>query len=183
MDHATTSRFSRGPETYAIVKLEDKVKARTKATRVDKWDEAFSIDIEKANEIELTVYDKAGDCLTPPSMLWVRISDIAEEMRRKKIEMELNSSGWVSAEEMKNYGGNRSGHSEYPTDSSPGTSYEKTGPVSAQQPARNPEVPPTVLIESWFALEPSGRIHLSMVFSKFRMFFQCTIKYANIPYR
>jgi hypothetical protein len=33
----------------------------------------------------------------PIGMLWVRISDIAEEMRRKKIETELNASGWVSA--------------------------------------------------------------------------------------
>ena len=55
VDHAASSRFSRGPETYIVVKVEDTIKARTKPSRIDKWvDEAFSIDIDKANEIELT---------------------------------------------------------------------------------------------------------------------------------
>jgi hypothetical protein len=37
------------------------------------------------------VYDKSGDRPVPIGMLWVRISDIAEEMRRKKIETDLYS--------------------------------------------------------------------------------------------
>lgn len=170
VDHAASSRFSRGPETYVIVKVEDTIKARTKATRVDKWlDEAFSIDIDKANEIELTVYDKSGDRPTPIGMLWVRISDIAEEMRRKKIETELNASGWVSADKMENSGGNRSDHPGSPKGSSHGASYGGMGPATGQQGGDNANIPPTVMIDSWFALEPFGRIHLSMSFGKSRM--------------
>jgi hypothetical protein len=37
-----------------------------------------------------TVYDKAGDHPTPIGMLWIRIADIAEEMRRKRLK--LNST-------------------------------------------------------------------------------------------
>lgn len=169
VDHATSSRFSRGPETYVIVKVEDTIKARTKATRTDKWlDEAFSIDIDKANEIELTVYDKSGDRPTPIGMLWVRISDIAEEMRRKKIETELNNSGWVSADKMEKTGGTpRPDHvTGSPLGSSHGANFGGMGPAPGQQQGEAAGAPPTVMIDSWFALEPFGRIHLSMSFGK-----------------
>ncbi|GLI72624.1 serine/threonine kinase [Penicillium ochrochloron] len=171
VDHATSSRFSRGPETFVIVKVEDAIKARTKATRNDKWlDESFSIDIDKANEIELTVYDKSGDRPTPIGMLWVRISDIAEEMRRKKIETELNASGWVSADKMDGSGTPRSDH--HP--GSPGSSHGGPGGAGFGAMAApgghphgdNPNAPPTVMIDSWFALEPFGRIQLQMSFAK-----------------
>lgn len=182
VDHAASSRFSRGPETYVIVKVEDTIKARTKATRTDKWlDESFSIDIDKANEIELTVYDKSGDRPTPIGMLWVLISDIAEEMRRKKIETELNASGWVSADKMENTGGNRPDHLGSPQGSSHGASYGGMGPASGPQGADNPNAPPTVMIDSWFALEPFGRINLSMSFGILRIISRCTKKHANIP--
>ncbi|KAJ5568525.1 hypothetical protein N7450_011011 [Penicillium hetheringtonii] len=170
VDHAASSRFSRGPETYVVVKVEDTIKARTKPSRIDKWvDEAFSIDIDKANEIELTVYDKSGDRPTPIGMLWVRISDIAEEMRRKKIESELNNSGWVSADRM---GGDsstpRSDHPGSPMGSSHGNGPGSFGSMAVPQGAipENPNAPPSVMIDSWFALEPFGRIHLSMSFAK-----------------
>lgn len=168
VDHATSSRFSRGPETFVVVKVEDTIKARTKATRNDKWlDESFSIDIDKANEIELTVYDKSGDRPTPIGMLWVRISDIAEEMRRKKIETELNASGWVSADKMGDSGTPRSDHMGSPMGSSHSGNFGSMAPhpgPQGQQDSSN--APPTVMIDSWFALEPFGRIQLSMSFGR-----------------
>lgn len=79
VDHAATGRLSRGPETFVIMKVEDAFRVRTKSTRTDKWtDETHTVDIDKANEIELTVYDKSGAHPTPVGMLWIRISDIAE---------------------------------------------------------------------------------------------------------
>ncbi|CEJ58582.1 Putative Protein kinase C [Penicillium brasilianum] len=171
VDHATSSRFSRGPETFVIVKVEDAIKARTKATRNDKWlDESFSIDIDKANEIELTVYDKSGDRPTPIGMLWVRISDIAEEMRRKKIETELNASGWVSADKMDGSGTPRSDHhpgSQGSSHGGPGgANFGTMAPPGGNPHGDNPNAPPTVMIDSWFALEPFGRIQLQMSFAK-----------------
>src|SRR6186713_2566693 len=45
VDHAATGRFSRGPETFVIVKVEDSFKGRTKATRNDRWlDELHEFD-------------------------------------------------------------------------------------------------------------------------------------------
>lgn len=170
VDHAASSRFSRGPETFVVLKVEDAIKARTRATRSDRWqDEAFSIDIEKANEIELTVYDKSGDRPTPIGMLWVRISDIAEEMRRKKIETEFNASGWVSADKMEH-----GGSTARPDPSAPLGSPQNPGPAGptgaagqGQGGAGGPSAS-HVMVDSWFALEPVGRINLSMSFGKCR---------------
>ncbi|KAL1967895.1 hypothetical protein VTN77DRAFT_2312 [Rasamsonia byssochlamydoides] len=158
VDHAASSRFSRGPETFVVVKVEDTVKARTRATRTDKWsEENFNIEIDKANEIELTVYDKSGDRPTPIGMLWIRISDIAEEMRRKKIETEFNQSGWVSADKMTDPNAAMSPQGQHPAGPRPGPQ----GQSAPSAPAGGP-----VMIESWFALEPVGRIHLTMSFAK-----------------
>lgn len=173
VDHAASSRFSRGPETYVILKVEDAVKARTKATRTDRWqDETFNIDIDKANEIELTVYDKSGDRPTPIGMLWVRISDIAEEMRRKKIETEFNASGWVSADKMEHGGTSVQPDAAGPMGSvhSPGSAGHGHPGAPGQGYADAPPgaAPPggPVMIDTWFALEPVGRIYLSLSFGR-----------------
>lgn len=163
VDHAASSRFSRGPETFVIVKVEDSVKARTRATRSDNWpEENFNIDIDKANEIELTVYDKSGDRPTPIGMLWIRISDIAEEMRRKKIESDLTANGWVSADKMAQGSGRQdltqqTGQLGQPSGQHPGTQGQPHTRAAAAGPG-------PVVIDTWFALEPVGRIHLTMSF-------------------
>ncbi|KAH0557046.1 hypothetical protein GP486_005163 [Trichoglossum hirsutum] len=168
VDHAVTGRFARGPETFVIVKVEDVVKIRTKSTRTDRWaEENHEIEVDRANEIEITVYDKPGDHPLPIGMLWIRISDIAEEMRRKKIESEFNTAGWVSADKMENEG-------VYRQDShftSPSAQYYNAGgpPVmgggqNSKSTSQSQSEP--VAIDAWFALEPVGQIHLTMSFAK-----------------
>ncbi|KKY16277.1 putative protein kinase c [Diplodia seriata] len=173
VDHAATGRFSRGPDTFVIMKVEDVFKGRTKATRNDRWtDEVHEFTIENANEVELTVYDRTGDHPLPIGMLWVRISDIAEEMRRKRIETELNSSSamWVSADKMGAGGGAQPDMQFQPPPGQPqaasgpggtgggsGQGMEGAGP----QPQTGP-----IYIDAWFALEPVGRIQLTLSFAK-----------------
>ncbi|KIV93870.1 hypothetical protein, variant 1 [Exophiala mesophila] len=163
VDHAASSRFSRGPETFVIMKVEDNIRAKTRATRTDRWtEEIHSVDIDKANEIELTVYDKAGDRPLPIGFLWIRISDIAEEMRRKRIESEFQQSGWVSADKMANGGpGSRNGPDSTSSPYMPPG--DGAGAGSAAGFAQNVQ---PVMIDSWFSLEPAGRIHLTMSFQK-----------------
>lgn len=174
VDHATTGRFTRGPETFVAVKVEDTVMARTRVSRTDRWEaEYHNIEIDKANEIELTVYDKPGEHPMPIAMLWVRVSDIMEEMRRKRIEAEMNSSGWVSADRM----GSTSAvpPPQFPMSPSQGTfppgSPTSSGAQGQQQggaygvPGPQPQVN-TGPIEGWFNLEPTGQIQLQMSFVK-----------------
>jgi hypothetical protein len=166
VDHAASSRFSRGPETFVIMKVEDNIRAKTRASRSDRWtEETFNVDIDKANEIELTVYDKSGERPTPIGFLWIRISDIAEEMRRKKIETDFQHQGWVSADKMANGGGKPVPEFSPP----PSAPFMPPGDgASAGTMAGIPQqtAPPAVMIDSWFSLEPAGRIHLTMSFQK-----------------
>lgn len=166
VDHAATGRISRGPETFVIMKVEDSFKIRTRSTRTDKWtDEPHTVDIEKANEIELTVYDKSGAHPTPIGMLWIRISDIAEEMRRKKIEADLNNSQWVTADKMNTTGQLESGFSSSTNLAQDRISRGSSSrDVQLNAPNQSPQNP--AAIDAWFALEPVGRIHLTLSFSK-----------------
>ncbi|KAI1379361.1 hypothetical protein F4677DRAFT_329127 [Hypoxylon crocopeplum] len=172
VDHASTGRFSRGPETFVAVKVEDNVVARTRVSRNDRWEaEYHNIEVDKANEIELTVYDKPGEHALPIAMLWVRISDIVEEMRRKRIEAEVNNSGWVSADRM---GGPSVPPPQFPMDPQQQQSqFGVAGPTSpgfaGQSQQFGPQAVPQVTsqpIDAWFNLEPSGAIHLSLNFIK-----------------
>lgn len=174
VDHAATSRFSRGPDTFVNIKVEDSIKGRTKPSRNDKWiDEIHEFDIDKANEIEVTVYDKTSDHPLPIGMLWVRISDIAEEMRRKKVETELQNSGWVSADKM---GGSSGGpQPDLQFSPPPGQNFSTvSGPAGAAMRPPGPAGPGApqpqmsqIFIDDWFSLEPVGRIQLTMSFSMF----------------
>lgn len=171
VDHAATGRFTRGPETFVAVKVEDTVVARTRTSRNDRWEAEFhTIDVDKANEIELTVYDKSGEHPMPIAMLWVRISDIVEEMRRKRIEAEMNSSGWVSADRM---GNTSAPPSQFPMSPSQGSfGGAPTSPGANQPPGPAYGVPGpqpqvnTGPIDGWFNLEPTGQIQLQMSFVK-----------------
>jgi hypothetical protein len=180
VDHATTGRFTRGPETFVAVKVEDNVVARTKASRNDRWDgEYHTIEVDKANEIELTAYDKPSEHPLPIAMIWIRISDIVEEMRRKKIEQEINNSGWVSADRMGNPSAPPSqfpmnpSHPQFgPPPTSPG--YQQGGqggpggfgsPQQQQMPMQ-PLPIAAAPIDGWFNLEPAGQIQLQLSFVK-----------------
>ena len=173
VNHASTSRLSRGPETFVIIKVEDEFKGRTKATRTDKWtEEMHEVDIIKKNEIELTVYDKAGgDHPMPIGMLWIRISDIIEEMRRKKIETEFNNSGWVSADKAMDDRQAQNPHLQFSPPPNqqqhPGSSGgHGQGGMRPPGPAPQPQTGP-VFVDGWFSLEPVGRIDLAMSFGMF----------------
>ena len=172
VDHAPLGRFARYPDTFVTVKVEDNIVARTKTTRADRWDaEYHTIPVEKANEVELVVYDRTGDSSMPIALLWLRISDIVEELRRKKIEAENNSAGWVSADRL---GANRGPPSQFPMGAqapqfpgppmSPGGHHEQHPQPLPQPPPGGPGV--SMPVDAWFNLEPAGQIHLSLNFMK-----------------
>lgn len=183
VDHAATGRLSRGPETFVVLKVEDAVKARTKSTRIDRWtDEIHQVDIDKANELELTVYDKSGPHPTPVAMLWIRISDIAEEMRRKKIEADLGG-GWATADRMNNEATHGRHDSAYSLAHQPQgrDQRDSRGSTSRDVTFNVGQVPSNPAdIDAWFALEPVGKIQLTLSFSKFYQRRKSTSKVTDI---
>ncbi|KAK3677876.1 Serine/threonine kinase [Recurvomyces mirabilis] len=169
VEHASTGRFTRGPETFVIMKVEDAFKGRTRATRTDRWtDEVHEFDCDKANEVEFTVYDKSGEHPVPIGLLWIRLSDLVDEIRRKRVEAEFNQAGWITADKMD---GTQTRpdlqFSAPPTASNAqggagGTAAAAGGPPgSGLAPQTGP-----IYVDAWFSLEPVGRIQLSLGFVK-----------------
>ncbi|KAF2746516.1 hypothetical protein M011DRAFT_494988 [Sporormia fimetaria CBS 119925] len=179
LDHAITTRFGRGPDTFVAVNCEDLGEPfYTKATsskddprrgiRAGQFsDDPFSFDVDKANEVEIIVYDKSGHQSTPIGILWLRITDIAEDLRRKKIESELQQSGWVSADKMGNNAGLQPDlqFQPPPTQSHSGSGGMRAPGASGAAPSTHPPTGPTQ-VDAWFSLEPVGRVHLTLSFVK-----------------
>lgn len=169
-DHVTSARPLKAPESMIIVKVEDQTRATTKLSNKDKWTEVFDIPVDKANEIEIAVYDKVGDQNIPVGLMWLRISDIAEAIRRRKVEQELNQAGWVSASKVQSdtqggFSGGSGGSSSHLV----GRGQQQPGAPGPQpnQAVPGPQGnPPPITIDSWFVLEPAGQIHLSLGFEK-----------------
>lgn len=166
VNHASSGRFSRGPDTFVIMKVEDAFKGRTKATKTERWtDEIHEFDADKANEIEFTVYDRiSSDHAVPIALLWIRLSDLVDEIRRKRIETEFNQAGWTTADKMD--GQVRPDLQFQP----PPTANSGMGPTAAAAggPPGSGLAPQTgpIYIDTWFALEPVGKIHLTLTFIK-----------------
>jgi C2 domain len=174
----TTSRFSRRSESVVVVKVEDTPRARTHPSRgsTDRWNEDFQIHVDKANEVEVTIYDRAsGDTPVPVGMLWIRLSDIVEELRRRKVGGD-SGPGWVTAERMQGgQGGSGGGGMDVPVGQ-----FSQQSSRGIDYPAKQQTIVPTVDatgqeegITAWFAVEPEGRIELRLNFS--------TCCYSSVP--
>lgn len=170
VDHVTSARPLKSPESFITVKVEDVTLAKTKLSRNDRWNEEFDISVEKANEIEITVYDKFGDQDIPVGLMWLRISDIAEAIRRRRVEQEVSQAGWVSASKVQStaHGGSTSGtsgdHSQLVSNQGAQRPVPSAGPT-AQGGLHNP-ASSAITIDSWFVLEPAGQIYISLGFEK-----------------
>ncbi|GAA5871555.1 hypothetical protein JCM3774_006295 [Rhodotorula dairenensis] len=168
--HAPQPKKSKYPsETIIYVKVEDTPRARTHGSRNDRWNENFEIHVDKANECEVTIYDKVpGEgAPVPIGMLWLRLSDIVEELRRRKMGLEAGP-GWVTAARVAQ-GSGGSGNSSHGSDvalggSGPGLMREESlmsGFGNAAGAGGKSEG-----IDAWFAVEPEGAIQLDLNFVK-----------------
>lgn len=163
VDHIQSPMFARKPESYVTVKIDDTIKARTKPSRNDRWSEDFQISVEKGNEIEITVYDKVNDSLIPVAVMWLLLSDIAEEIRKKKAGQTNGQQGWVNASNI---------NSSSSLTNEEGSTLTSTNSNSAIQSSLTKNVQEDnaltgqISTNSWFVLEPSGQILLTLGFHK-----------------
>ncbi|CAD7064648.1 unnamed protein product [Tilletia caries] len=173
IDHATVHGGSRSVrETTAVIKVEDTPRARTQPTRTDRWQEDFEIAIDNGNEIEVTLYDRVSSKESQPvGMLWVRISDIVEEMRKKKFGQAPGAppgqppaggppggpqGSWLTADGVQQQRGPGPPNSEFANSTGPG--------YGAAAGGDHPDVDNGV--EAWFAVEPAGAVFLRLNFVK-----------------
>jgi classical protein kinase C len=166
IDHAPNPRIGRNTrESTVVIKVEDVPRARTHPSRTDRWQEDFEVAVDNANEIEVTVYDRMGNNHPEPvGMLWIRISDIVEELRKKKFGQVSGQDGtsaapggWVTADDVQQQGPITPGGGAAMMDStfndSPAGVPVPMGPTSDG-------------VEAWFAVEPAGSIYLRLNFVK-----------------
>ncbi|ODV85552.1 hypothetical protein CANARDRAFT_176000 [[Candida] arabinofermentans NRRL YB-2248] len=173
VDHIASPLFSRNPESIVTIKIDDVERTRTKASRNDRWNENFEIDVERANEVGITVYDKSGDQLIPVGLAWLPLSDIAEEMRRKKVTQERgNSTEWISASSLRD----AQAPSKDMSNMSLTSSTTSTGHMfhngndgqsastsnSSSSTGNNNSISSTC----WFELEPTGQVLVTISFTK-----------------
>lgn len=154
-------------ESTVVIKVEDTPRARTHPSRTDRWQEDFEVAVDNANEIEVTVYDRIGSNHPEPvGMLWIRISDIVEELRKKKFGQVPDAAGpaapggWVTAQDVQEQQSPASFNSAGQSGMMDATF--NNGPAGAPVPMG----PTSDGIEAWFAVEPAGAIFLRVNFVK-----------------
>ncbi|CAA7261465.1 unnamed protein product [Cyclocybe aegerita] len=169
LDHAlvVSSRSrsaSKVVETHVSIKVEGTQLAKSHPSRTDRWNEDFEIPVDKANEIEIVVYDKqvSEPHAIPIGLLWIRITDLVDALRRQKVGME-GQGGWVTAGAMPGdsptaiHMHSQSGDMNVPLGYGsvpgglPGSGFSGTGSDG---------------IDAWFAVEPAGAIALQLNFVK-----------------
>lgn len=170
LDHApvVSSRRSASKvvETYVSIKVEGTQLAKSHPSRNDRWNEEFEISVDKANEVEIVVYDKqvSEPHPIPIGLLWIRITDLVDALRRQKVGME-GQGGWVTAGAM-------------PGDSPTGlTPMQPSGDMNAPLGYGN-AAPGNFTsgfsgqgsdgIDAWFAVEPAGAIALNLNFGELK---------------
>lgn len=150
-------------ETHVSLKVEGTQLAKSHPSRTDRWNEDFEITVDKANEVEIVVLDKQASepHAIPIGLLWIRINDLVEALRRQKVGMENGQGGWVTAGAM---------HGDSP--SAP-MNHQHLGDMNAPLESGPPGsgmtfgTPTAEGIDAWFAVEPAGAIALHLNFSAF----------------
>lgn len=142
------TRSSRPAESMAMIKIDGSPRAKTRMARNGsngvRWNEEFEVSVTKASEIEIAVYDKPDHVVIPIGMFWLKISDLVEDLRRKKQEAD-NDAAWAAA--------NVQDLATRTPSIRPGTGPLGDNPINGVEG-----------IESWWDLEPVGQISLKFNF-------------------
>ncbi|KAI0356436.1 hypothetical protein OH77DRAFT_1423376 [Trametes cingulata] len=174
LDHAPiVSTFrsrsaSKQVETYVSFRVEGTQRARSHPTKTDRWMEDFEITIDKANEVEIAVYDKQASEQHPTliGLLWIKINDLVEAQRRQKVMMESGQGGWVTAGAMNGDAGGFPGQSSSMNDmNAPIPFNDSRVPMAGAIPGM-PGGATSEGIDAWFAVEPAGALALRLNFIK-----------------
>ncbi len=101
LEHAPVGVFKRsskaGTDTTVLFRIEGNVRASSHPSRTDRWNERFEISVDKANEVEIGIYDKqVGEQPVPIGFVWIKISDLVEALRKQRVN-ETGGAGWVTA--------------------------------------------------------------------------------------
>lgn len=167
IDHTALPMMHKKPESIVSIKIDDVEKAKTNGSRVGKFNEEFHIDVDKAHEMEIAVYDKSGSQRVPVALTWVLLSDIAEEIRKKKVANEMGTEGWMTASSLpQNPGPKPQGYQSTTSVPSLGTSSAFDGETVFENNNHASEPSKATQISAWVNFEPVGQILITLSFEK-----------------
>ncbi|KAI9013351.1 kinase-like domain-containing protein [Phycomyces nitens] len=155
--HAPTNMIKM-PDTVVHIKIDGNIVYRTRPSRSDRWLEEYEIHVNKASEVEIAMYDQAGERILPIGIFWLKITDIVEGLRKKKVQQE-NGPGWVKADVL-----HQQQHNSH--DSGQSSPQLQATPVQEVQSGQEG-------IEAWFNVEPQGEMAL-------RLNFACKQSFVNV---
>lgn len=175
IDHIASPMFSKRLESFVTIKVDDVELARTRPSRSGKWNEEFRIDVDKGNEVEFAVYDKSGSQAIPVAFSWALLSDITEELRKRKVEM--GSAGWVSGNDFGpglnsasslGIALNNNFNNAAPNNNGSGPNFGSDQNTFNSGTGGEPGTGDTkpIQISAWINLEPTGQILLTFSFDK-----------------
>lgn len=176
VDHIASPMQNKKPESVVSIKIDDVEKARTNGSRNGRFNEDFTITVDKAHEVEITVYDKSGTQQVPVALTWILLSDIAEEIRKKKVANEMGSDGWMPASRISTQqshtpsgpnGGLGSNLGSAPNSSTSDHFGHSQLENSTLATDRTDEQKATQ-VQTWLNLEPAGQILVTLTFEKFQ---------------
>ncbi|KAI8843597.1 hypothetical protein BC829DRAFT_295400 [Chytridium lagenaria] len=144
------NKKSHRSDIYALIKLDGVQKAKTKYSK-SRWAEDFDIYAEKAQEVEVGVFEKGGTIL---AMVWFKLSEI-EEMTTAANTAQANGHGASSAGLP---GTSAPFISQSGADLQRGSSHQVENPetaVSGSSPFS---------LETWLDMEPAGQVAVKLSF-------------------
>jgi hypothetical protein len=148
--HAPT-RMIRSPETTVYIKIDGNIVTKSKPSRTDRWMDLCEIHVNKASEVEVAIYDHDAERSLPIGMFWLRITDIAEGLRKRKIQQD-SGQGWAPADDaMRQRQLDSSGEQQQ-------QNQQQNATLSTAEDGNG--------IQAWFDVEPVGEISLRLNFGK-----------------
>ncbi|KAI8330627.1 kinase-like domain-containing protein [Chlamydoabsidia padenii] len=151
--HAPT-RMIKSPETTVYIKIDGNIVYRSKPSRTDRWSlDMCEIHVNKASEVEVAIYDHDAERSLPIGMFWLRITDIAEGLRKRKIQQD-NGHGWAPADDAVRQ--HQTKHHSASSLDSPALQATSTTNTTLTEDGNG--------IQAWFDVEPVGEISLRLNF-------------------
>lgn len=172
LEHMPT-KWGKSPDTLVVAKIDGKPAFESKPSRNCKWLEKHAVHINRVSELELEIHDQAGDNRSPIGVLWISIMDVAEEMRRKKVQRQntlllTNESNIIFPEEAPPWASRSTSASPLSALASSVRNCRNslTSESSSSNESSN-ESNNDNIVSAWFDVEPQGEIHLELNFGKY----------------
>lgn len=190
LDHAPVlSKSSKHyNETTVEFMIHGNVRNVSMPSRTDRWMQDFGIEMDKADEVEIAFYDQEAGHKNPPprvliGVLWVKVSDLLEALRRQKVEgLDGDAAGWVTAATVRGQDGRvgqqqRNGAPDVPLGGGP--SYSGHGQVPGQGGSGGGGGAADG-IDGWFQVEPQGAVSLHLDFGGYLTLYQGGLESLNL---